>query len=176
MPETSARGRVQVGYNAMENRVENLLEAGVIDPAKVTRNGLRNAAGIAGIMLTTQAVMTGALPSLALPRCREGNWVTAVTKQGRGAAVVGQSHTGGTFLTQILWTSAATSQLLKKLLNACPQQSVLAFVESCLPSRHTQLFASTVCRCCSISDLVFALYEALRAHRFALFTCYPRMP
>ena len=47
----------EVGYNAMENRVENLLEAGVIDPAKVTRNGLRNAAGIAGIMLTTQAVM-----------------------------------------------------------------------------------------------------------------------
>jgi chaperonin GroEL (HSP60 family) len=46
-----------VGYNAMINRVENLLEAGVIDPAKVTRSGLRNAAGIAGIMLTTQAVM-----------------------------------------------------------------------------------------------------------------------
>lgn len=47
----------EIGYNAMENKVENLLEAGVIDPAKVTRNGLRNAAGIAGIMLTTQAVM-----------------------------------------------------------------------------------------------------------------------
>jgi chaperonin GroEL (HSP60 family) len=46
-----------VGYNAMVNKVENLLEAGVIDPAKVTRSGLRNAAGIAGIMLTTQAVM-----------------------------------------------------------------------------------------------------------------------
>lgn len=50
----------ETGYNAMHNRVENLLEAGVIDPAKVTRNGLRNAAGIAGIMLTTQAVMVEA--------------------------------------------------------------------------------------------------------------------
>jgi len=50
----------ETGYNAMDNRVENLLEAGVIDPAKVTRNGLRNAAGIAGIMLTTQAVMVEA--------------------------------------------------------------------------------------------------------------------
>ena len=48
----------EIGYNAMENKVEDLMKAGVIDPAKVTRSGLRNAAGIAGIMLTTQAVMT----------------------------------------------------------------------------------------------------------------------
>lgn len=38
----------------MEDRVEDLLEAGVLDPAKVTRSGLMNACGIAGIMLTTQ--------------------------------------------------------------------------------------------------------------------------
>lgn len=44
----------KVGYNAMIDKVENLLEAGVIDPAKVTRNGLLNAVSIAGIMLTTQ--------------------------------------------------------------------------------------------------------------------------
>jgi len=37
--------------------VEDLLAAGVIDPAKVTRNGIQNASSIAGIMLTTQAVM-----------------------------------------------------------------------------------------------------------------------
>mmetsp|Transcript_2270 Transcript_2270/g.6768 ORF Transcript_2270/g.6768 Transcript_2270/m.6768 type:complete len:602 (+) Transcript_2270:80-1885(+) len=47
----------QTGYNAMDDRIENLIEAGVIDPAKVTRSGLTNACGIAGIMLTTQAVM-----------------------------------------------------------------------------------------------------------------------
>jgi chaperonin GroL len=47
----------EMGYNAMLDRVENLLEAGVIDPAKVTRNGLMNACSIAGILLTTQAVM-----------------------------------------------------------------------------------------------------------------------
>jgi chaperonin GroEL (HSP60 family) len=46
-----------VGYNAMADRVTDLLEEGVIDPAKVTRNGLMNACSIAGIMLTTQAVM-----------------------------------------------------------------------------------------------------------------------
>lgn len=38
----------------MEDRIENLIEAGVLDPAKVTRSGLQNACGIAGIMLTTQ--------------------------------------------------------------------------------------------------------------------------
>lgn len=52
------------GYNAMENKVEDLLAAGVIDPAKVTRSGLKNAAGIAGIMLTTQAVMVEVPPEV----------------------------------------------------------------------------------------------------------------
>eukprot|EP00889_Picochlorum_renovo_P003487 jgi/Picre1/30517/NNA_005880.t1 len=47
-----------VGYNAMYDRVENLIDCGVLDPTKVTRSGLSNAASIAGIMLTTQAVMT----------------------------------------------------------------------------------------------------------------------
>lgn len=48
----------EVGYNAMYDRVEDLIAAGVLDPAKVTRSGLINACSIAGIMLTTQAVMT----------------------------------------------------------------------------------------------------------------------
>ena len=48
----------EIGYNAMWDRVENLIDAGVLDPAKVTRSGLTNACSIAGIMLTTQAVMT----------------------------------------------------------------------------------------------------------------------
>lgn len=48
----------EVGYNAMFDRIENLIDSGVLDPTKVTRSGLMNAASIAGIMLTTQAVMT----------------------------------------------------------------------------------------------------------------------
>jgi chaperonin GroL len=47
----------EMGYNAMSGKVEDLIAAGVLDPAKVTRSGLTNACGIAGIMLTTQAVM-----------------------------------------------------------------------------------------------------------------------
>ena len=46
-----------MGYNAMDDVIQNMMEAGVIDPTKVTKNGLLNSCSIAGIMLTTQAVM-----------------------------------------------------------------------------------------------------------------------
>lgn len=47
----------EIGYNAMDDVVQNMMEAGIIDPAKVTKNGLLNSCSIAGTMLTTQAVM-----------------------------------------------------------------------------------------------------------------------
>ena len=47
----------EFGYNAMTDKYENLVEAGVIDPAKVTRCGLQNAASVAGMVLTTQAIV-----------------------------------------------------------------------------------------------------------------------
>lgn len=46
-----------IGYNAMTDKYENMLEAGVIDPAKVTRCALQNAASVAGMVLTTQAIV-----------------------------------------------------------------------------------------------------------------------
>ena len=47
----------KLGYNALTNSYENLVETGVIDPAKVTRSALENAASVAGLMLTTQSVI-----------------------------------------------------------------------------------------------------------------------
>ncbi|KZV39915.1 ruBisCO large subunit-binding protein subunit alpha [Dorcoceras hygrometricum] len=47
----------EFGYNAMTDTYENLVEAGVIDPAKVTRCALQNAASVAGMVLTTQAIV-----------------------------------------------------------------------------------------------------------------------
>ncbi|KAL1817080.1 hypothetical protein ACET3Z_019654 [Daucus carota] len=47
----------EVGYNAMTDKYENLVNAGVIDPAKVTRCALQNAASVAGMVLTTQAIV-----------------------------------------------------------------------------------------------------------------------
>ena len=46
-----------IGYNAQTMVLEDLVEAGVIDPAKVTKNALQNAASIAGLMLTTEALV-----------------------------------------------------------------------------------------------------------------------
>jgi chaperonin GroEL len=46
------------GYNAATEVMEDLVEAGVIDPAKVTRTALQNAASIAGLMLTTEAMVS----------------------------------------------------------------------------------------------------------------------
>ena len=47
-----------IGYNARENKFENFFEAGIIDPTKVTRLALENAASIAGLLLTTEAVVS----------------------------------------------------------------------------------------------------------------------
>ncbi|KAL9253218.1 RuBisCO large subunit-binding protein subunit alpha, chloroplastic-like protein [Drosera capensis] len=47
----------EIGYNAMTDKYENLVESGVIDPAKVTRCALQNAASVAGMVLTTQAIV-----------------------------------------------------------------------------------------------------------------------
>lgn len=45
------------GYNAKKDTYEDLLEAGVLDPTKVVRSGLQNAASIAAMLLTTEAVV-----------------------------------------------------------------------------------------------------------------------
>lgn len=51
-------GNADYGYNAREDKFENMLAAGIIDPTKVTRLALENAASIAGLLLTTEAVVS----------------------------------------------------------------------------------------------------------------------
>jgi chaperonin GroEL len=46
-----------VGYNAATNEFVDLFEAGIVDPAKVTRSALQNAASIAGMVLTTECIV-----------------------------------------------------------------------------------------------------------------------
>jgi chaperonin GroEL len=50
-------GQDDFGYNAREDRFENMFQAGVIDPTKVTRLALENAASIASMLLTTECVI-----------------------------------------------------------------------------------------------------------------------
>ena len=51
-------GKDDFGYNARTDKYENLLDAGVIDPTKVARIALENAASVAGMLLTTECVVT----------------------------------------------------------------------------------------------------------------------
>ena len=46
------------GFNAQTEQYENLVRAGVIDPTKVVRSALQNAASIASLLLTTEAVIS----------------------------------------------------------------------------------------------------------------------
>ncbi|XVE48486.1 hypothetical protein DITRI_Ditri01bG0005600 [Diplodiscus trichospermus] len=47
----------KIGYNAMSGRYEDLINAGVVDPCRVSRCALQNAVSVAGMVLTTQAIM-----------------------------------------------------------------------------------------------------------------------
>ena len=49
------------GFNAFTDEYEDLVKAGVIDPTKVTRTALQNAASIASLMLTTEAMICSVL-------------------------------------------------------------------------------------------------------------------
>ena len=52
----SSKGNV--GYNVATDKFEDLVKAGVVDPTKVTRTALQNAASIAGLLLTTECMIT----------------------------------------------------------------------------------------------------------------------
>src|SRR5688572_17733971 len=51
-------GKGNIGYNVATDKFEDLVKAGVVDPTKVTRTALQNAASIAGLLLTTECMIT----------------------------------------------------------------------------------------------------------------------
>src|SRR5439155_23673208 len=58
--EVKQRGQksANIGYNANTGEYEDMFKAGIVDPTKVTRSALENAASIAGLMLTTEVMVT----------------------------------------------------------------------------------------------------------------------
>ena len=58
------------GFNARTEKYEDLVKAGVIDPTKVVRSALQNAASVAGLMLTTEALIAE-IPKIGRASCRE---------------------------------------------------------------------------------------------------------
>jgi len=49
--------KVGVGYNAVNGKFEDMIDAGIVDPTKVTRSALQNAASVSALLLTTEAVV-----------------------------------------------------------------------------------------------------------------------
>jgi chaperonin GroEL len=56
--EVRQQKNVNVGYNANDGEFVDMFKAGIVDPTKVTRSALQNAASIAGLMLTTEVMVT----------------------------------------------------------------------------------------------------------------------
>ena len=71
-------GKGAYGFNAATEEYDDLVKAGVIDPTKVVRSALQNAASVAGLMLTTEALVAEipkeepAMAAVARPRRRHG--------------------------------------------------------------------------------------------------------
>ena len=50
-------GKGNYGYNAASGEYTDMIEAGILDPTKVVRSALQNAASVAGLMITTEAMV-----------------------------------------------------------------------------------------------------------------------
>jgi len=62
-----AQGNTNVGYDVLGDSYVDMVEAGIVDPAKVTRSAVENAASIAGMILTTEALITDKPEKAAAP-------------------------------------------------------------------------------------------------------------
>jgi chaperonin GroEL len=74
------------GYNVATGEYEDLVKAGVVDPTKVTRSALQNAASISGLLLTTEAVITD------LPEKEKGGGMPPGMGGGMGPGMGGMDY------------------------------------------------------------------------------------
>ena len=69
-------GKANFGYNAATGELGDLVQMGIMDPTKVTRIALQNAASIAGLMIRTEAMVAG------LPKDKDA-WPPRTRRHGR---------------------------------------------------------------------------------------------
>ena len=78
------KNNTNIGFDGHRGRIVDMLEKGIIDPAKVARQRLENAASIAAMILTTEALITD-MPEKGTPlpcrRCRSIKQESVVTSQ-----------------------------------------------------------------------------------------------
>ena len=70
--EVKASKQDTFGYNAREGRYEDMIAAGIIDPTKVCRSALQNAASVSGLMLTTETMIADIPSDAAAPAMPAG--------------------------------------------------------------------------------------------------------
>ena len=80
------------GYNALTDTYEDLVQAGVIDPTKVTRTALQNAASIAGLLLTTEAMIVEKKEKASRARRRPRRRRHGRDVLSPGASTLGAGH------------------------------------------------------------------------------------
>jgi chaperonin GroEL len=70
-------GKGAFGFDAAKEELEDLIKAGIVDPIKVVRTGLQNAASVAGMLLTTEALIAEKPEEKSAPprTCRPAAWV-----------------------------------------------------------------------------------------------------
>ncbi|MGK7916812.1 MAG: chaperonin GroEL [Prochloraceae cyanobacterium] len=83
-----------VGYNALSGEFEDMIAAGIIDPAKVVRSGLQNAASIAGMVLTTEALVVEK-PEKEAPAAPDMGGMGGMGGMGMGGMGMGGMGMGG---------------------------------------------------------------------------------
>jgi chaperonin GroEL len=70
--QQKARKNLRIGYNVMSGLYGDMIEAGIPDPAKVTRGAVENAASIASMILTTEALITDVPDKNPMPQMPQG--------------------------------------------------------------------------------------------------------
>lgn len=70
--EVLKSGKANYGFNALTNEYTDMVESGIIDPTKVTRSALENAASVAGVFLTTESVIADAKDPNPAPQMPAG--------------------------------------------------------------------------------------------------------
>ena len=105
-----------IGLNAATGEFEDLLKAGVLDPAKVTRAALQNAASIAGLLLTTEALVADKPEDEPAMPAHAGRWHGRHGRHGRDDVVLegrclqlGDPRPAISFLFERLTTAASSS-------------------------------------------------------------------
>ena len=77
------------GYNALDDEYVDMVKAGIVDPVKVTRSALQNAASIAGMVLTTETMVTDK------PEKESGGMPDMGGMGGMGGGMPGMGGMGG---------------------------------------------------------------------------------